>query len=83
MKAERFWRNDSTLWESNCSIRLHILQVSTRYNLVCFYKTKTKLNGELRELVYLNINLAIIKAVEFINAQDMAGVFEATSYLFA
>ena len=49
---------------------------------LCFNKVKTELNGELRELVYSNMNLAITEAVETISARDMAGFYEATDYLF-
>ena len=47
-----------------------------------FNKIKCELNGNLKELVHSNINLAIAEAVETIRARDMAGFYEATDYLF-
>ena len=49
---------------------------------LCFNKIKCELNGNLKELVHSNINLAIAEAVETIRARDMAGFYEATDYLF-
>lgn len=48
---------------------------------LCFNKVKTVLNGEMRELVHSNLPLAVAEALESITAQDMAGFYEATSYL--
>ena len=49
---------------------------------LCFNKNKCELNGNLKELVHSNINLAVAKAVETIKARDMAGFYEATNCLF-
>ena len=47
-----------------------------------FSKTKTVLNGELRDLVHTNLNFAVVEAVGTIKANDMIGYCEARSYLF-
>lgn len=49
---------------------------------LCFNKIKPILNGELQELTETNTKLAIAEAVEKITAQDMAGFYGATAYLF-
>ena len=49
---------------------------------LCFNKIKGELNGDLRQMVSVNTNLAAMTAVERITAQDMPGFYEATSYLF-
>ncbi len=49
---------------------------------LCFNKVKTVLNGGLKDLVHTNLNLAVAEAVDTINAHDMVGYYEHTSYLF-
>ena len=62
------------LYTPSCSLDLNPIEL-------CFNEVKTELNGELRELVYSNMNLAIIEAVDTIKARDMAGFYEATAYI--
>ena len=49
---------------------------------MCFAKVKAKLNGELVNTVHENLKLAVAEAVETISATDMAGYYQATSYMF-
>ena len=49
---------------------------------LCFNKIKIMLNGQFKNLVHHNLNLAVAEAVETITENDTIGFYEATSYFF-
>jgi len=49
---------------------------------MCFNKLKTLLNYELKDVSDVNIELAVMLAMDRITHQDMIGFYKHTSYLF-